>query len=361
MRRILITMTIILLAFCLYAATQEVNVTSENILQEVPDILVLEQFSEQYAPVTFDHKLHTQPMTEMGIECSSCHHYSKPDYFPPCSKCHHTKSDEINSTFPLNRPSIEAAYHRQCVNCHREWSRDIIECSSCHVERGAGERVDEHVSVTEASDDKKVYETDKYQKTIVTFLHREHLELFEVDCVSCHREGNCSICHPLDEEEETEEVAISKEDTTISSLERHKLCVSCHSSWVFPPENVDKEQYCQKCHTETQKQKFDHAQSSGWPLKQYHLTLSCSECHIIKGEFGKLETGCDVCHRGWTPENFNHSVTGLALDEDHRDIACKDCHIDSKFDEEPSCSGSECHEEDIKYPESLPGPKSNEK
>jgi hypothetical protein len=236
--------------------------------------------------------------------------------------------------------------------------------------------VDEHPAIE--APDGKVYKTKLYIDTMVTFLHKEHVELFKLECVDCHRKGNCSLCHPLyEEEEKPKKVAVSSEERY---KEQHKSCVSCHHSLVFPDNRkpkasvseanhkakplvnevntIGKEKYCQKCHTKTVNQGFDHAQSTGWPLKQYHLKLDCSKCHIIKGEFGNLETGCDVCHRGWNPQNFNHSVTGIALDENHREIDCEYCHPSSKFDEAPSCS--ECHDKEIKFPERLPGPRTNE-
>ncbi|MBC8228125.1 hypothetical protein H8E77_01090, partial [bacterium] len=83
MRRIII-ITTILLVFCFCAVAQKDNVKKENILTKSPDILVIEQLSKQYAPVRFNHKSHVQAISVMGIECSACHHYSPPDYFPPC-------------------------------------------------------------------------------------------------------------------------------------------------------------------------------------------------------------------------------------------------------------------------------------
>ena len=207
MQRITITI-IILCVFCFYAVAQKSNTTEEKIPKEGPDILIMKQLSNQYVPVRFKHKLHIQPMAIMGIECSACHHYSSPDSFPPCRKCHSQTRNEINSTFPLSRPSLQSAYHRKCVNCHQEWSRDIIECSSCHVEKVAGESdksrvtvagdVDQEHPVIESSD-RKIYETKYHGGTKVTFLHKEHVELFEIDCVDCHREvrpTNSSMMKP---------------------------------------------------------------------------------------------------------------------------------------------------------------------
>jgi len=356
MRRIT-TIIIVLLAFCLCfvlsdplktetAAAQKDKVTKENILKKAPGILIIEQLSDQYAPVRFNHKSHTQPMAVMGMECSACHHYSPPEYFPPCRKCHNQTRGKISSTSPLNKPSLEGAYHRQCINCHREWSHDI-ECSSCHAKKDASKPAKPGDAVTEPADwehpvmepdDRTVYRTKYNGNTTVTFLHKEHLELFEIKCVDCHREGNCSLCHDTAEQKEAVK----------GQSERHKSCVSCHAL----------EGNCQRCHTKTAKQGFDHGQRSGWPLKGYHLKLNCRRCHITKGKFGNLETGCNACHSAWNTKNFNHIVTGVALDEEHQEIDCEYCHIDGKFDEEPSCS--ECHD-DVTYPQNRPGPSSNEK
>ena len=63
------------------------------------------------------------------------------------------------------------------------------------------------------------------------------------------------------------------------------------------------------------------------------------------------------CHSDKETPPFSHEKTGLVLDDNHRDNACSDCHVGSKFDQKPVCS--ECHEEEekISYPEKLPGKK----
>lgn len=281
MRRI-ISITTVLLVFCFCAVAQKDNVTN---LEKIPNILVIEQLSNQYVPVRFNHKSHIQPMAVMGMECSNCHHYSLPDSFPPCRKCHSQTRGEISSKFPLDRPSLEGAYHRKCINCHREWSHDI-ECSACHTKKVAGETVKIDVTadvdwehpVMEA-EDRKVYNTNYHGGPIVTFLHKEHVELFEIDCVDCHREGNCSFCHPFGVEKPKEAAK--------SELEIHKSCVSCHLL----------EDNCQQCHTNTTKQGFDHGKRTGWPLEGDHIELKCRSCHIGKGTFSKLEAECDACHK----------------------------------------------------------------
>ena len=285
MRR-MITITAILLVFCLCAVAQKGKVTTEKMLEKSPGIIVIEQLSKQYVPVKFKHQLHAQPMTVMQIECSTCHHYSPPDSFPPCMKCHSKTRDEISAKFPLNRPSLEGAYHQRCISCHREWNPEI-ECSACHVKKVTGESDKSQIAGTEDVDwehpvmeaeDKKVYNTKYTGGPIVTFLHKEHAELFEIDCADCHREGNCSFCHPLGVEK--------REEGTKSELEIHQACVSCHSL----------EDNCQQCHASTTNQGFDHGKRTSWPLDEYHSELTCRQCHLEKGKFGKLETECNACH-----------------------------------------------------------------
>jgi hypothetical protein len=48
----------------------------------------------------------------------------------------------------------------------------------------------------------------------------------------------------------------------------------------------------------------------------------------------------------------------LTLNEDHLEWDCTDCHREARYDQAPSCA--ECHEEDITYPEQLPGTRNEE-
>ncbi|MFN3695286.1 MAG: cytochrome c3 family protein, partial [Ignavibacterium sp.] len=74
-------------------------------------------------------------------------------------------------------PDLKGAYHRQCMDCHREWSGETG-CNSCHVpikdfkpekkeviqKRYAGK---EHPVVLEPT--KLVYETSSDKGKLVTF------------------------------------------------------------------------------------------------------------------------------------------------------------------------------------------------
>lgn len=108
-------------------------------------------------------------------------------------------------------------------------------------------------------------------------------------------------------------------------------CVSCH-----------REENCSSCH---------EPQEAGMrtkTLQEHHAP--CAICH----EISEAEPAtCVHCHSEQETPPFTHTSTGLALSEDHDIADCVDCHAGSRFREKPICSG--CHDEDISYPDQLPG------
>jgi hypothetical protein len=260
-----------------------------------PDVVLIDQLSRQYVPVIFAHKLHAQ-MTEMSGGCALCHHFNPSHRILPCRDCHSASNPE-----DLAKPSLKGAYHRQCLNCHREWSHET-ECAICHAKKTAESVA---VKVPDPTDIMgllhpnaeepvlKTYETKHEPGRLVTFRHQDHVKRFGFKCVSCHREQNCSRCH----RPATETVR------TRTFKEHHAPCASCHETAENKP-----------------------------------------DC-------------CVHCHADREVPRFTHEKTGLILDKDHQDAACTDCHVGSRFNQKPTCSG--CHEEaeKISYPEKLPGKK----
>lgn len=304
--------------------TEMVHQTSQHALTEAPDSMLLSQLSDLYGPVHFNHKVHAS-MAQMGTDCGTCHHYSPKGTIPPCRECHSPTGESSD----LKQPNLKGAYHRQCLSCHREWSHDT-KCVVCHIPTTgkalAGESKDPtdiigvpHPVMTVPV--KKVYDTPYPKAPIVTFQHKEHVDLFGFRCVDCHKKESCGNCHDI---QQTSKVAKTQEQV-------HAVCNDCHKS-----------DDCAKCHDSKERPGFSH-NSTGWPLNAYHKTLDCWACHPTGKRIAKLSPMCVNCHKNWSRETFKHAVTGLRLDEVHSELDCTDCHKDNHYDQNPKCD--DCHDD----------------
>lgn len=297
-----------------------------------PEIVIIDKLMKLYKPVIFSHDLHAS-MSDMSGGCTLCHHYSeKTGEIPSCSKCHKDKTDLAN----LNMPSLKGAYHRQCLGCHREWSHENA-CQFCHEEIGISDKVVSIGDKTDivgvphpliVADEKYVYQTTHKKGPVVTFHHTDHVDLFGLKCTDCHKGDSCCRCHDT----------ITHADRVIEHVE---TCCSCHL-----------EKKCDFCHSTKEKPPFNHDISTGFVLGHFHQNVDCNQCHRSVSNFVTPSTNCTDCHIHWEVGVFDHSVTGLALNDDHIEEDCENCHIDRDFRIEPTCD--ECHD-DINYPEYLPG------
>jgi len=263
-----------------------------------PDVVLLDQLSQQYVPVVFAHRLHAE-MTEMTGGCALCHHHNPTEAILPCRECHGFPT----VTASLRYPGLKGAYHRQCLNCHREWSHET-ECSVCHAKKTADSLPVHlpdptdimgilHPNVEEP--DTVRYQIDCEEGSLVTFRHEQHAHRFGLKCVRCHQEENCSRCHSSDQQRLGSRTA----------EELHLACSGCHDT--SEPEEATRE-----------------------------AVRACRHCHAEEE----------------TPP-FEHASTGLILNEDHQDWDCIECHLEGRYDRPASCSG--CHEAEIHYPEKSPG------
>jgi hypothetical protein len=310
-----------------------------------PDVVILDELENLYLPVPFDHRGHAD-MAAMTEGCAVCHHYTpEGSAHPACKSCHETSPRRED----MRKPSLKAAYHRQCMSCHREWS-GATRCAACHPPKiGTGQKMPTvesllapmHPPIPEPHT--KIYELKSKPRAgaNVIFRHKEHIDRFGLKCAECHREESCSHCH--------KEAAADESRPTTFGDDCHRPCAGCH--------DVKNKDACDHCHWnegERKPEPFDHA-STGWPLGEYHTTLSCRTCHE-QVPFIKLDDDCNTCHGDWGPASFDHAVTGQLLDKNHEDIDCADCHSERKFDIPPKCD--ECHDEDsgIVFPTKKPGP-----
>lgn len=325
---------------CLVACPRMHVITGHESGQTGPDVLVMGEKSGQHGPVRFAHRLHAE-MSEMSGGCYGCHHYNSTAMtILSCKECHPKERTRTD----ISMPDLKGAYHRQCMDCHRQWTHSTS-CSGCHKKESpeaarAATPAKSHPPVPLPT--KVDYETRNQNGTFVTFFHDDHANRFGLECADCHRQEGCVRCHDVNKAKGAD--AKVREVKTQRSMEQlHEPCFACHSQ--------DK---CEGCHVAAPMKAFDHARSAGWALNRFHRDLSCQKCHGEKKRFTKVDTKCTTCHKGWTPGTFKHRITGLRLDDTHAGLDCESCHIDMNYGNPPSCAG--CHD-DKSYPAQRPGTK----
>lgn len=86
--------------------------------------------SHRRPAVPFDHDAHNE---RAKIEdCLICHHGGENGVIDPevgsegtpCSECH-----EVNAS---GRTPLMRAYHKQCIECHRDLNKGPTTCGGCH-------------------------------------------------------------------------------------------------------------------------------------------------------------------------------------------------------------------------------------
>jgi hypothetical protein len=122
-------------------------------VQEIPDQVVIKELADKYEPVAFAHRKHVAELLkgikdsrlagyfhrDPGTICQGCHHNSPASKTPPgCVSCH-AKTVGQASFDPRedNRPGLLAAFHGQCMSCHREMAvkPEATACLDCHKEK----------------------------------------------------------------------------------------------------------------------------------------------------------------------------------------------------------------------------------
>ncbi len=327
---------------CLVMCPREKVVTVYQKPEQTPELIVIDQLSNRFGPVYFSHKIHAQ-MSNMGGGCEGCHHFNTSGPILKCNTCHEPSRKRED----VSIPDLNGAYHRQCMDCHREWSH-TTDCTSCHAsKKDVKDQKNENLQKKYANVDhpvvveptKLVYQTNSDKGKLVTFYHDDHTKKFGLSCTSCHKQESCTKCHDVNRLSNDKPKTVSTKKTF---EDQHKNCISCHS----------KTENCSNCHNDKTLEPFDHGKKTGWALNKHHINLTCAKCHGSKIPYKKLDNKCSSCHTGWNSENFKHSVTGLQLDEMHSEFECSDCHVEENYSKKPSCDG--CHD-DYTYPKFKPG------
>ena len=94
----------------------------------VLDSPIIRQTEDHYGPVRFMHAKHAVVVKD----CALCHHYRPLDEAASetvrCSACHQEPFKKDH----LERLGLKAAYHQQCLGCHRDMDKGPTDCGGCH-------------------------------------------------------------------------------------------------------------------------------------------------------------------------------------------------------------------------------------
>jgi hypothetical protein len=92
------------------------------------DSPVIKQREDHYGPVRFMHTRHAAQIQD----CAVCHHARPADKAAKetvrCSACH---QESFRADTP-DRLGLKAAYHQQCIACHRDEAKGPMDCAGCH-------------------------------------------------------------------------------------------------------------------------------------------------------------------------------------------------------------------------------------
>ena len=117
--------------------------------EDIPETVSIKTLSNEYEAVKLPHRKIVRTMVdkiksnqlanyfhyEKGTVCQGCHHNSPAAKTPPkCVSCH---SKPFNEKDPF-KPGLMAAYHRQCMECHKAMgiAKPVAtDCTACHQKK----------------------------------------------------------------------------------------------------------------------------------------------------------------------------------------------------------------------------------
>ncbi len=313
------------------------------------------------------------------LDRRSGYHYSKEVKGKDCFSCH---SDHHGRNFDMVHFDEEKFDHNltgtKLTGAHQK-----IDCRDCHRPDYIEDRI--------------------LKKRAETFLG------LQTDCVNCHEDahqktlGNdCANCHSTDAFSPASKFDHNKTDFALQGQHKTVECKECHQTETRngkefqrfadvpfancnachdDPHNSHLGTDCKQCHTEQSftsragLKNFNHA-TTHFPLKGRHKQVDCANCHkmgagpatIFQDRLGVATNQCATCHKDVhegkfgtncaechhedsfrakiDKDNFDHDLTGFALEGKHEVVDCRKCHVsESLTDPLPHNNCASCHKD----------------
>jgi hypothetical protein len=216
--------------------------------KSAPETLTLGSLAKTYEPVMFSHAMHSL----IAEDCAVCHHHSPAGQTPACSKCHQASADSKDS----NIPALKDAYHRQCIDCHKQIEMGPTGCMECHAKRTTQTSSIAPIKkqIKEASKDRPEIVTlssleRRYEPVI--FSHAMHTEMAE-NCAACHHHSPsgqtpaCRECHGEPFNPKNLNMPGIKGAYHLQCMGCHQEisgpvgCTECHAKKASPTSGLDK-------------------------------------------------------------------------------------------------------------------------
>lgn len=257
-----------------------------------------------------------------------------------CRECH--KPDYVDDQALKKKKDTFLGLGQQCLDCHDDYHQKTLsnDCNKCHT--------------AEAFKPASKFNHDKADFVLV----------------GKHKAVDCKACHPM-------EVKNGAEFQRLAGVP-FKNCNACHDD----PHRNHLGTDCKQCHHEQSfastgsLDKFNHSKTD-FPLKGRHKQVDCAQCHkmdaatplnVFQDRLGVKTSACATCHKdvhegkfgtdcagchseasfqkvaAANLDDFNHALTGFALEGKHAVVDCKSCHKADSFTEPlPHNACAACH------------------
>lgn len=332
-----------------------VNLNDQKFSYLVLESPLISEEEDLFGPVRFMHKKHAAILGD----CTGCHHYRPADptaqEIARCSACHR-KSFEPEM---LERIGLKAAYHRQCMDCHKERNQGPVGCTECHAKK-----VPDHSKLVKLPENPSPMDVTR-------------------ECLRCHdKQGEEMLqsAHwlwrgpsPFTEGHE-KDIHLGKATNTVNNFcialpSNWPRCTSCHAGYGWKDGSfdfTDKSRIdCLVCHDMTETY-AKAPPAAGMPYPEVDLLKvaqnvgkpsrkTCGDCHFSGGggdavkhgdmnailyyptkecdiHMGGMNFQCHECHK-----TRNHQIMGRSLSvpvaEGSR--TCESCHTAAPHPESP--------------------------